>query len=57
MPIGRPRVWNNEERLDRKRAAHERWKAANTEKYEEQKRRLQRLCMRKRRAEETAEKS
>ena len=57
MPIGRPRVWNNEERLDRKRAAHERWKAANMEKYVEQKRRLQRLYMRKRRAEEKAGKS
>jgi len=40
MTIGRPRVLSNEERLSRKRAAHEQWKAANWEYYVLQKRLL-----------------
>ena len=40
MAIVRPRIYSNEERLCRKRVAHERWKLSNWEYYMLQKRLL-----------------
>ena len=40
MTIGRPRIYSNEERLSRKRVAHEQWKSLNWEYYSLQKRLL-----------------